>query len=279
MASTSRPKRQPIHGGTYADRPGANGRNSRRPQEVVFDREAREQYLTGFHKRNVERKEKAQERAKAFERQNRLDERRAMRDQKKAELQEKMELARQLYAQPDDAISDEEDEDEDEAWSEEDEWTGIITDTVSVPSADMSAPTPSSGILIQPGTKLVTTYNTTSDADASGRQEDTTTTVTIEAYVDDPTTNTLLQHTPQHHEDHHHHHPSRHISADDTSDKVLHDSLVRAAFYADRVNKINHGRPVAPKKKQKAFRYLTPKERKANKLKERRGRAPPKNKK
>lgn len=56
--------------------------------EVKFDPEARKEFLTGFHKRKLERKEKAKERQKEMERQERILERQRIREERK-EMMEK----------------------------------------------------------------------------------------------------------------------------------------------------------------------------------------------
>lgn len=61
---------------TKGKKGGAAGSAADRPAEITFDREARREYLTGFHKRKVARIKAAQDAAAAREKEERLRERR-----------------------------------------------------------------------------------------------------------------------------------------------------------------------------------------------------------
>jgi len=50
-----------------------------RPEEVTFDFDKREEYLTGFHKRKVERQKQAETIAKQKEREERIQHRKEVR--------------------------------------------------------------------------------------------------------------------------------------------------------------------------------------------------------
>ncbi|GMM58731.1 Rrp17 protein [Maudiozyma humilis] len=58
--------------------------------EVGFDKDSRLDYLTGFHKRKLERRKKAQESIKEQERQLRIEERKKVRDERKKQMDEQM---------------------------------------------------------------------------------------------------------------------------------------------------------------------------------------------
>ncbi|EGV60442.1 hypothetical protein PSN45_001798 [Yamadazyma tenuis] len=58
--------------------------------EVVFDKDSRQDYLTGFHKRKVQRQKKAQVYIKEQERLARIEERKRIRDERKQDLQEQL---------------------------------------------------------------------------------------------------------------------------------------------------------------------------------------------
>lgn len=73
-------------GKVYADRRAAKHGT----QEVEFDPDARLEYLTGFHKRRVQRQKHAQEHAKAQERIIKLEERRKLREERKALFKEQL---------------------------------------------------------------------------------------------------------------------------------------------------------------------------------------------
>ncbi|KAL7747431.1 Nucleolar protein 12 [Sorochytrium milnesiophthora] len=63
-------------------------------QEITFDEDQRKEFLTGFHKRNVERKKRAQARDERLKREERTEKRRAKR-QVIAEMAREMERSRQ----------------------------------------------------------------------------------------------------------------------------------------------------------------------------------------
>ncbi|ODV77527.1 uncharacterized protein CANTADRAFT_27305 [Suhomyces tanzawaensis NRRL Y-17324] len=61
-----------------------------RVEEVVFDKESRVEYLTGFHKRKLQRQKKAQEYIKEQERLNRIAERKEMRAERKKDMENQL---------------------------------------------------------------------------------------------------------------------------------------------------------------------------------------------
>ncbi|KAK9324720.1 nucleolar protein 12-domain-containing protein [Lipomyces orientalis] len=252
-------------GGRVTKKTGGNGF---RPKEILFDSDAREQYLKGFHKRNVERKEKAAERAKEHERQNKLEERRALREQRKRELDEKMQFASAMYKE---RLNDSESDvsHNESGFEEEEEWSGIVDDSTKQDSTDKPVAS-----ILKGGEKFRHIQKYNSDATNGDGPNDlikSETTVIIENFdTEEPNQNGDSE-----------------IPPDGRSEEVLRKSLLRvgiccmlcrqehtnwryqAAFYAERVKKINSGRPVAPKRTKKKFRYLTPQERKSNAKKER----------
>ncbi|ODV64659.1 hypothetical protein HYPBUDRAFT_154279 [Hyphopichia burtonii NRRL Y-1933] len=58
--------------------------------EVVFDKESRQEYLTGFHKRKLQRQKKAQEYIKEQERLAKVQERKEIRDERKKDLENQL---------------------------------------------------------------------------------------------------------------------------------------------------------------------------------------------
>ncbi|CUM63936.1 uncharacterized protein PRCAT00001524001 [Priceomyces carsonii] len=58
--------------------------------EVAFDPEARKEYLTGFHKRKLQRQKKAQEHNKEQERLARIEERKKVRDERKKDFENQL---------------------------------------------------------------------------------------------------------------------------------------------------------------------------------------------
>ncbi|SCU88748.1 LAMI_0D11188g1_1 [Lachancea mirantina] len=101
--------------------------------EVTFDRDSRLEYLTGFHKRKVERQKKAQEFAKEQERQNKIEERRKLREQRKQDAEEQFTKFKNSMKEVGDYIgSDGEDESlrvqPGENSDNEGSWTGFSDD-------------------------------------------------------------------------------------------------------------------------------------------------------
>lgn len=58
--------------------------------EVVFDKGSREEYLTGFHKRKVQRQKKAQETIKEQERLARIEERKQIREERQKDMEKRL---------------------------------------------------------------------------------------------------------------------------------------------------------------------------------------------
>ncbi|KAI9875444.1 MAG: hypothetical protein M1830_008469 [Pleopsidium flavum] len=91
-------------------------------EEITFDPSAREDYLTGFHKRKVQRIKHAQLEAAKKERQERIIERKRMREQRKAELEKHVETVNAMLREADGGISDTSGE---ESGTEMEEWNGV----------------------------------------------------------------------------------------------------------------------------------------------------------
>ncbi|KAK3114719.1 hypothetical protein LTR53_006673 [Teratosphaeriaceae sp. CCFEE 6253] len=65
--------------------------NTQQPAELTFDPTARNEYLTGFHKRKVARKENARETAIKRDKEEKVAQRKQLREQRKTDLQRHME--------------------------------------------------------------------------------------------------------------------------------------------------------------------------------------------
>ncbi len=110
-------------------------------EEITFDPNAREDYLTGFHKRKVQRIKHAQEEAAKKERQERIVERKRvnqgsasipqhdpdfgvlqMREERKTELEKHVETVNAILREADGGISDTGGE---ESGTEMEEWDGV----------------------------------------------------------------------------------------------------------------------------------------------------------
>ncbi|KAK6460630.1 nucleolar protein 12-domain-containing protein [Scheffersomyces coipomensis] len=89
--------------------------------EVVFDKDSREEYLTGFHKRKLQRQKKAQEYIKEQERIARVDERKKMRDERKKDLENQLKQFQETVKK----ISTLDDSDDEEEKVEKEEWKGF----------------------------------------------------------------------------------------------------------------------------------------------------------
>ncbi|KAI9781949.1 MAG: hypothetical protein M1839_005542 [Geoglossum umbratile] len=94
-------------------------------EEVVFDSSARVDYLTGFHKRKLQRIKHAKEEAAKREKAERITERRRLREQRKEELKNHVDdvnalLRQRTYNEPSDENGDGSGND-----GEEEEWGGF----------------------------------------------------------------------------------------------------------------------------------------------------------
>lgn len=82
-----KPNREILTGGKrYKDAKKLKNRVS----EVVFDKDKRKDYLTGFHKRKLERKKKAHDYLEEQAKKDRLEERARIREERKLEVQKKL---------------------------------------------------------------------------------------------------------------------------------------------------------------------------------------------
>lgn len=220
--------------------------------EVSYDADNRKEYLTGFRKRKLQRKEKAQEKAKEQARVDRIAERKKLRDDKKGDLEKErvrmqkalkdIERARAGYFSSDDEKkgSDDDSESEDES-DDEDDKTAKKAKKNSSTEDDFSdwEGLDKPGVLKRQKKKYV---------DQQGKK----TTVTIEAVSLDSDT-----------EDQYHVDMSK-------AEEVLQESLDKAglaAVYSGMAEpKVKKNMVKKPKKK---FRYLSATERRKNLDKER----------
>lgn len=116
--------------------------------EVEFNKDDRLQYLTGFHKRKLQRQKKAQEFNKEQERLARIEQRREMREERKRQMEENMKQFKKgldLEDDDEDEDGDQNGEDEGEGHQDEaedlEEWHGFDQKPIlkSVyPEADVS---------------------------------------------------------------------------------------------------------------------------------------------
>lgn len=191
-------------------------------EEVVFDKESRQDYLTGFHKRKVQRQKKAQEFNKEQERLMKIEERKKIRDERKQDLDNQLKLFNRIVK---DITSDDEQEEEEE------EWQGLDDDTNQTSQSTQ-------------------TYHVEDDLNLPG-VIDSETTVIVEP-INNPLMNNIQDLSLEA--------KARANNVDlSRSQEVLEKSIKRAHQYAITVGKANGTKERIKKKK---FRYLTKTERK-----------------
>ncbi|KAI9754211.1 MAG: hypothetical protein M4579_004808 [Chaenotheca gracillima] len=100
-------------------------------EEVTFDFGAREEYLTGFHKRKLQRAKFAQDVAAKKEREEKLEDRRKLREGRKEEARQHVETVNAMLRR----AAKENESSDDETSSEYEEWDGFsdtdIADTIN----------------------------------------------------------------------------------------------------------------------------------------------------
>lgn len=257
----ARPNREILTGGKrYKEKKLKN-----RVQEVVFDKDKRKDYLTGFHKRKLERKKKAQEYLEEEAKKHRLEERASIREERKLEVQRKLvEMKEAMSLNPFlDNITDTEDEEEEDDGDEEDgekrevkfsenleeseeEWNGFDKEEGDEESKTKKSKR-STGILKK---QIYEIDN--EDAPVTGTSE-----VVIEA-LDNPNKADLSLLTAK-------------MNVDMTkAEEVLDGSITRAKKYARLMGMSDSPEETTTKvskPKKKKFRYLSKSERKVNNMK------------
>ncbi|KAK6369582.1 hypothetical protein LTS17_009488 [Exophiala oligosperma] len=98
-------------------------------EEITFDPTARHDFLTGFHKRKVQRAKHAQEAAERRARAERIAERKKLREERKADLERHVQEVNAML-RPVTALDDsgEEEGGDTHANSDQEEWSGISDD-------------------------------------------------------------------------------------------------------------------------------------------------------
>ncbi|PHH71473.1 hypothetical protein CDD82_6493 [Ophiocordyceps australis] len=94
-------------------------------QEITFDNDARQEYLTGFHKRKLQRVKYAQEQAAKQARLERLEARKQMRDERRRDVEQHVETVNRLLRESGavvDPVAPPSDQEQD---SGNDEWSGF----------------------------------------------------------------------------------------------------------------------------------------------------------
>ncbi|KAI3405843.2 hypothetical protein KGF56_001450 [Candida oxycetoniae] len=245
-------------------------------EEVTFDKEKRYQYLTGFHKRKVQRQKKAQEYIKEQERLARIEERKQLRDERKRNLENQLtefnakvkEIAAISGNFVDSEVEDEEEEEEkrkgeSSEGGESVEWSGFDEEEEKekedeeeeeeeeeiAEGDDGSKSKPLKGILLRHTEVYEPIIN-------GVKFDDETTTVTIEPIDNTYMNNGNLEAIAK----------ANNVNLA-KSDQVLEKSIKRSKNYAVLcgVSKPSSKQDKKPKKK---FRYLSKAERRENNRKE-----------
>ncbi|TKA60100.1 hypothetical protein B0A49_08100 [Cryomyces minteri] len=105
--------------------PPAKRRKTFAVEEIKFDPSAREDYLTGFHKRKLQRQKHAQEEASKRDREERVRDRRQLREQRKEDLEKHVAEVNALLRKAAGDSSGEDSQTEGDDVEGCEEWTGI----------------------------------------------------------------------------------------------------------------------------------------------------------
>ncbi|RCK63944.1 Ribosomal RNA-processing protein 17 [Candida viswanathii] len=248
-------------------------------EEVTFDKASRQEYLTGFHKRKVQRQKKAQEYHKEQDRLFRIEERKRIRDERKRDAEEEERRFNESIKNVknfkgfgsgkgdggDDEDGDEDEDDEDD-WTEDvkitikedGEWRGFSetpkedSDSEDESEEEQNNERPLKGILHHTEVyKQDPSLSTPHTSNGNGVIIDDETTVTIES-LDNPNTYNLEEAAKQ-----------NNVNLE-KSEQILEKSIQRAKNYAVMCGV---AKPT-PAKNKKKFRYLSKTERKDNLRKE-----------
>ncbi|CAH6721153.1 ribosomal RNA-processing protein 17 [[Candida] jaroonii] len=216
--------------------------------EVVFDKDSRQEYLTGFHKRKVQRQKKAQEYIKEQDRIARVEERKRLREERKKDLETQLKQfnSNVLQVSSDDDEDwdgfggDKDDSEAEKSEEEEQEQNSIVNEVYHVEPE-----------IVEESQAII----------------DDDTTVTIEA-VDNPLMTNIqdLQEKAK----------ANNVDLS-RAQEVLQQSIKRAQNYAITVNGKDNNKDKDRRKKK--FRYLTKTERRDKVRKERSKNKPKKDKK
>ncbi|KAF6007389.1 hypothetical protein HII12_004550 [Brettanomyces bruxellensis] len=113
----ARPNRDILSGG---ERYRSRKTKAHRVEEVTFDKEKRKEFLTGFHKRKLQRRKHAEEQKKEQNRLSRIEERAKIREARKLRVQQRLTELKELNEKLGGANSDDDDDDDGDDSSESD---------------------------------------------------------------------------------------------------------------------------------------------------------------
>ncbi|PGH11484.1 hypothetical protein AJ79_04859 [Helicocarpus griseus UAMH5409] len=211
-------------------------------QEITFDPSARQEFLTGFHKRKLQRAKHAQEAAERRAKEERKEARKKLREDRRAEFERAIAENRALMKEisrsnrnrdpGDSSTSESEDEDE----NEDEEWEGI------------------------PDPPAV-------DYEAEYIDEDKYTTVTVEEV--DASRDGLVRRVDEEESDEEGE-EDKEVEAEESKDGEKNDTKAKKRVWTKK-NPKSGSSADRPRKKKRQFRYENKAERKFTKLKERMG--------
>ncbi|KAG6003873.1 hypothetical protein E4U21_001621 [Claviceps maximensis] len=119
MFAKPRPKKSPL------PPPSKKRKTTSTIEEISFDDGAREEYLTGFHKRKLQRIKHAQEEAAKRAREEKLESRKQIREERRKEVAEHVETVNRMLRESGAVVADVDEEDEDSEADDADEWDGF----------------------------------------------------------------------------------------------------------------------------------------------------------
>ncbi|KAH7318757.1 nucleolar protein 12-domain-containing protein [Stachybotrys elegans] len=103
--------------------PSKKRKNTSAIEEISFDNDARQEFLTGFHKRKQQRIKHAQEEAAKKARQEKLETRKHIREERRREVEEHVQNVNKMLREAGAAVPDLEEESSEE--EEAEEWAGF----------------------------------------------------------------------------------------------------------------------------------------------------------
>ncbi|KAG6038189.1 hypothetical protein E4U41_004474 [Claviceps citrina] len=118
MFAKPRPKKSPL------PPPSKKRKTTSTIEEISFDQDARQEYLTGFHKRKLQRIKHAQEEAAKRAREEKLETRKQIREDRRRGVAEHVETVNKMLRESG-AVSADLEGDDSEADVSDDEWDGF----------------------------------------------------------------------------------------------------------------------------------------------------------
>ncbi|PSS02392.1 nucleolar protein 12-domain-containing protein [Coniella lustricola] len=133
MFAKPRPKKSPLPPAPSKKRKAVHA-----IEEISFDNSARAEYLTGFHKRKVQRQKHAQMEAAKKEREEKIEMRKQIRDERKQAVEDHVKNIEDMLKKS--QVAGLGSDEEAGSGSDEEEWTGIEDAAPSAPTAPTLEP-------------------------------------------------------------------------------------------------------------------------------------------